>query len=711
VQKSLIPSPVRAHIMPPHRSSAPAAGKLAEAGATQRQIRGWRDLPVGFALGAAAALSILLVVAFFALVFQWNWLRGPAANLIGSTLHRQVTIGGDLHVRPWSWSPGATADDLTIANPRWAGTAPMARVSRLTLSVELPALLRGRLVLPLVSAGRPDIHLLRDGQGRANWNFSNSNTPASFKLPAIRRLVIDDGRLRIDDLQRKLVFSGTISSDEQATGAGRGVFRLDGQGALNAEPFEAHIVGGALLNVDPDRPYPFQARIRTGATHIAARGSLTHPFDLSRFTAQVRLSGENLGQLYQLTGLALPRTPPYDLTGNLAWVDKRVVLRGLGGRFGDSDLAGALSVDASSGRPVLTADLVSRRLKLADLFAVIGGGPMHAAGHTVSPEQVAVAAKLRAEHRILPDVDLQMGRLRAMDARVTYRAQSVESGRGPVRNLLMKVSLDHGLLRVDPLAATLRSGELTGSIRIDTRGATPSEAVDLKLSGARVEDLIDRGGVNPPLEGEFLARARLSGTGDSVRAAAASSNGALTLVIPHGEIRQSLAEFLGIDVANGAFLLLTKNERQAPVRCAVADFRAQNGVLTAQRIVLDTGVVLATGAGDVNLRDETLDLRLDGKPKKFRLLHIGGPITLKGRLSSPKVGVDLSKAAGQIGLAGLLGAVISPLALVLPFVDPGLAHNADCSSLLTEASRSGAPLAARPRPHSLERTVPVARAP
>ena len=91
-------------------------------------------------------------------------------------------------------------------------------------------------------------------------------------------------------------------------------------------------------------------------------------------------------------------------------------------------------------------------------------------------------------------------------------------------------------------------------------------------------------------------------------------------------------------------------------------------MLTAQRIVLDTGVVLALGGGRIDLRDETMDLTLDGKPKKFRLVRIDAPITVKGRLESPKFGVDVGKAAPQLIVGGLLATVVAPLAVILPFV-------------------------------------------
>ena len=56
-------------------------------------------------------------------------------------------------------------------------------------------------------------------------------------------------------------------------------------------------------------------------------------------------------------------------------------------------------------------------------------------GRPLSPTQKAQAAKLRAEHRILPDQPLRTDRFKVMDARVDYRAESVKAGKLPVRKL------------------------------------------------------------------------------------------------------------------------------------------------------------------------------------------------------------------------------------------------------------------------------------
>jgi len=271
----------------------------------------------------------------------------------------------------------------------------------------------------------------------------------------------------------------------------------------------------------------------------------------------------------------------------------------------------------------------------------------------------------------------------------------VDAGRLPVRALSLRLALDHGLLTIDPLMVNLPQGDLAGSIRLNARAKTPVTTIDLRLDNARLETMVKRVAGPPAIEGGLFARAKLTGAGDSVRAAAAHANGQVTVVVPHGEMRKAFAELLGINVADGVFLLVTRNHSDTPIRCGVADFRASDGVLTVQQMVLDTGPVLALGKGEVDLRDETLDLSLSGRPKKFRLAHIGAPILVKGSWESPKVGVDVAKAAPQAAIAVALGAFVAPLAAVLPFVGPGLAKNADCAALTSEAAQRGAPVSHR----------------
>jgi hypothetical protein len=211
--------------------------------------------------------------------------------------------------------------------------------------------------------------------------------------------------------------------------------------------------------------------------------------------------------------------------------------------------------------------------------------------------------------------------------------------------------------------------------------------MDMRLADARLESIFRVRG-QQPLTGALAGRAQLTGYGRSVRDVAANADGRVTLATPHGEVREAFAELTGINVTRGLGLLLAEDQSKIDIRCAVASFRMQNGIARVERMVIDTETMLIGGRGAVNMRDETLDLEIEGEPKEPRLVRVQAPITLEGRLRSPRVGVEAEDALDQ-GIAALLAAIAAPLATILPFIDPGLAEDVNCAALL--AGRRDAP--------------------
>lgn len=644
-------------------------------------------------LWSGGTLAVLGGAALALAVLDWNLLRGPIGSLASARTGREVAITGDLDVRLFSAAPSASVQGLRIGNPAWAGQGRMAEIPRLDVQIELWPLLRGKLTMRRLALERPAFDLIRDAKGRANWSLSRKSTAGGpLRLPPIRDFTIRDGRLKFTDAGRCLTLAATLNAAEQAGGSDRG-FTLTGQGAIKAAPFRLEVRGGPLLNLQPDKPYRFDADVRAGSTQILAKGAILKPFDFGQMEAQVSASGADLADLYDLTGVPFPNSPPYRLSAKLARQQKLWRASGIGGRIGDSDMAGELSVDASGARPFLKADLRSRSLDFDDLAALFGGAPSRRAGETASEGQKATGAQLAAQRRFLPDARLDLRRIRAIDADVTYRAAGIRDAMLPLRAGSVRVKLDKGLLTADPLRFDLPQGAIAGQVQLDGRKDTPVTSLDLRLSKARLEQLIPiRGGGAAPLTGGLVGRAKLSGAGASVREAAAHADGQVLVVVPSGEIRAAFAELLGVNVVKGLGLLLAKDQSKTDLRCAVAHFQARNGVLTANRIIFDTEPVLGVGEGRIDLRSEQLDLRISGRPKRPQLIRVMAPVTVQGPIVQPKIGVETSNVVAQGGIAAALGALVSPLAAVLPFVDLGEADDAACGALIAQAGRQGAPI-------------------
>ena len=478
---------------------------------------------------------------------------------------------------------------------------------------------------------------------------------------------------------------------------------MTGDGSLNAKPFQMNVTGGPLLNVKPNVPYPFDIAVSAGDTHVTAKGRVPHPFNLGELDAAITFSGRNLADLYYLTGITLPNTPPYSLAGQLTRINLVYSFNRFTGRVGGSDLEGDLKADMHNrGRPDVTARLTSRVLDFKDLGSLFGA----TGKNTPAKPQLALAKTPTVGPRkmLLPDAPLDVERIRSMDANVTYHAETIRAPGLPLRQVALGVQLDHGKLDLNPIDFTFPQGQLSGHATIDARNAVQRDAVDLRVRNISMQQFVpkDKSGGPPPIEGMLDARAQLNASGNSVHKAAASSDGRVVAVIPGGVIRQAFAELLGVDASKGLIQLLSKDQHQTDIRCAIADFRVHNGDFQVNQITLDTGVVLLNGTGDINLTNETLNLSLKGKPKQFRLVRLNAPINISGPLTSPKIGVNPTGAAVQTGAAVVLAAAINPALLILPFIDLGSNKNANCAAMLQDARSAGASVKAHgvPPPHA-----------
>jgi uncharacterized protein involved in outer membrane biogenesis len=655
-------------------------------------------------------LAFVLLLALFLAFFDWNLLRPTLARAITAHTGRPAHIDGDLKVHVWSWNPSVEVNGLRLMNPSWVDRELMFGAKRITVVLSLGRLLRGQIVLPRVDLLEPSINLERDSKGRASWELGtkegtpNHNTQPA-KLPTVRSLTIEEGKLHVVDRIRKLSFSGSLVAAQKEGTQNDSAFKIRASGSLNAKPFKLDANGGPLLDIEPHEPYSFSAHVTAADINLETHVTALKPFDLGALDVQFVVSGDDLADVYYLTGLALPNTPKYRLAATVHRDGTQFTIDDLKGRLGTSDLSGEMQVQTAGERPKLTAKLSSATLNMADFAKVLGqrapkpnslsatrGSTKSTAGSEAGKADQATAAgeatatgEATAQARLLPDADLQVSRVRGMDADVTYKAASVLVPKVPMKVMSLHLVLDDGLLRIDPLSFVLDQGKFRGTVQIDARDAVPVSDIDMRIDGIDLGQFKSATMKKAPLEGTMLGRLKFHGSGSSVHKFASSSDGAVSVVIPHGRISDVIAELTGINVVRGLGLLLAKGQAETDIRCGIIDFKDQQGKLKTTTVYVDTTNVLVTGRGDIDLTSENLNLALQGDPKKMRMLRLRSPITLHGTLLHPAVGVKVDKLAEQAGAATALGILLTPVAAALAFIDPGLAKDKDCSTVLEQA--------------------------
>ncbi len=648
--------------------------------------------------------GLLVIVLVVLAAFDWNSLKHPLERIASAKTGRTVSIAGKLDVHLWSWTPTVTVNELTLGNPPWESSRPMATVNRLEIHVKLLPLLKGDLILPRVALYSPDVYLHQDKEGRANWTFENkapTNAPASkpSKLPAVRDLLIQDGKLTFIDEMRRLKVKGSIQAHEQKSQSDPTPFRIQGTGTINQQPFEMRIAGGPLMNLDPEHAYPFDLHIVAGNLKADAKGRALKPFDLGKLDFEVDLSGKDLAEGFYLTQLALPNTAPFTLHAHIARNDKKVAVSEIAGTVGDSDLHGKLDIDASRKRPFMSGDLVSKQLRMKDLAASLGGRQPKGADSLDAKAQAQETNKKEPPKkapppdpnaRLFPDAHLQVDRVRAMDADVRFRATSIDAGSVPFKAVAFRVKIDQGVMNLDPFAFEMPQGRLSGGAKIDARKDIPAVHIDVRIKDIELEQLKGKKpGASAPLVGVMQARAVIDGSGDSVHQVLADGNGRFTLILPDGQITSAFAELTGINVSKGLGLLLTKGDEKVAIRCGVAQFKIDDGVMNAENITFDTQDVLIKGSGNINLGPEELHLEIKGEPKKIRFTRLRTPIEVRGHLADPSFGVNVPSTIKQGAVATALGALMTPVAAIIAFVDPGLAKDQNCAAMIAEADSKG----------------------
>jgi AsmA family protein len=656
-------------------------------------------------------LAVLIIVAALLLgliMLPSSVWKRLIVHEVSSTLGRQAAIDGDVQVHLLTWNPQLVVEGFELANADWAPNKPMLKIGRIDITVSLAALLKLQLVFPRIEIDAPDIDLQRDGASRANWDFSSPGARKSQQpgasppahIPVIKQLILQQGTLAASDALRKLKFNGQISVAEKQNVADESALRMRGNGILNGKPFDLRLDGGPLINTDASKPYDFDISVTAADIKLTAQTRIQHPFDLAAVTSKLHITGQDLADVYYLTGLALPNTPPYDLAGTAVRDGMKFSIDDFHGRLGGSDINGKLAIDTAPERPKLTATLNSQVLNLADLAAPLGTQ----ATTEKKSATLAVAPKTSKTKNapaspapdnkpadnnglLLPDADLQVARVRGMDADMTFDAASVTTPKLPLKKVHFHLVLDDAKITISPLAFTLPEGTLSGSVSLNARPAVPVTDIDMQLQNLDLTQFKPQSSNTPPLAGELVGRIKLHGEGSSVHKAAADASGDMTFVVPQGQMRSAFAELTGINVATGLGLLLAKKDADTEIRCAVANFRADNGDLKATTLLVDTTQVLITGGGDLNLGTEALDMSLRGQPKKIRLVRLRSPIKIHGSLSHPQIGLQTANVVGQAGGAIALGTLLTPVAALLAFVDPGLAKDANCAGLIGQVEQ------------------------
>jgi uncharacterized protein involved in outer membrane biogenesis len=587
---------------------------------------------------AIPVVLVLLVAAGALVLVLIDW-RPLAERAASAAMGRPVQIGSlDIDL---GLLTTISVESLQIADQPPNDQRNLLAVDTLDISFKPLSLLAGPAEIPEVTIEGVESHLTRDAEGRGNWMLAPQAETAGelaapedrAEFPRLGQLTLRDASFVFEDAVSGLDLDGRIDELSASSNESDGV-RLALEGALDDRQLTADFSGGSFSALQGGQePYPVDLRVSFGDATAQVEGSLLEPVALRGVDLRVQAAGPSVAALFPLIPAALPATPPFQVNGTLRLQEGIWELSDLEGKVGDSDIDGKASFDPGGERPMVTAELHSRRLDLDDLAGLIGEQPDP--NETASSEQREDAAE---DSGLFPHTPLPAEQLRLSDVDLNYVGESISTALLPLESVDLRLTIKDGRLLAALRSVAIADGKISGEVAVNARDEIPSADADLEIEQLDVKAFFVGTELEPTMSGRFGGELYLLGTGKSLAGILASVEGDGRLTIRDASISGLVVEAIGLDVMEALSVALGEDAR-LPLRCGVLDYSAERGVVAIDRAVVDTSDSVLVANGEMNLGAESLAMRIEARAKDFSLLDISAPVSVSGPLLEPDIGI------------------------------------------------------------------------
>lgn len=627
-------------------------------------------------------LGTIFAVWLILFVTKGRFLKHPFESVVGRLTSRQVTVGGDFQLYFAPLRIKFYAEKLSLSNPAWATRPHLFTADRIDSRIAPLSLLFGKRRFHSLDLTNGAVDLEWDAaHSRNTWTFSEGKGSGKpLDLPRIDRATVAGTRVRYFDPRMRLLADldvDTIRSTQARIGDAVG---LTGKGRIRDTPFTlvARLLSPDATVARGRNELVMTARAAGNVVDVA--GTLPSIADIENVPLRTRARGANLSTLLGIIGVALPNTRDYRLTAQLVKAGDEYRFTRLRGTFGDSDVAGRLTI-TNAARLHLDAQMATRTLDIVDAAPFIGYNP------DIVAEKGAVAAAAAtgaAPARVMPDAALPVETMQRFDADLKWTIATVRSRNLPISDVDLTLDLDRGRLALSPLTMAMARGNVASDVVFDTRQRPSAVSYDIRLAPTPLGRLLAGYGVaEAGTSGTVRGRIQLAGRGDTIHDSLATSRGRIAFVLPAGTFWTRNVQLSELDL--GTFVQkMFQGKLKEPVRinCGVIGFTVRGGVAATDPILIDTRQNVITGRGGFSFATEAVDLAFRADSKKFSLFSGQSPVGITGYFAAPSLDVVSPQLVARAGAGLGLAVVATPIAGLLAFIDPGDAKAAQCGPVL-----------------------------
>jgi len=614
----------------------------------------------------AGLLLIAVVLALVPITVDLSEYKGAVESAASLALGRSVKVDDKIIIAT-SLQPFFSLEGLRIGNPEGFQAGDFLQMKNARIGVRVLPLLSGKIHVTEIKVSGLSVLLVENEKGAVNWTFSTSDSPTPKAPPestspaqesklelqsdslVVADLVLEDISVdyRNPGLKEPLQFK--IEECKGAMAPGK-PFTLALKGVLVEEPYNTTVVIGSLKELLEEN----RSRMEIKTDIAKTRFEFTGTVDLAQVNRSLKLkasvAGDRLDSLNDLLHLDLPPLKSYRAGAQLTLQKKRADLSDFMVQVGKSKLSGKMTVDNSGTVLKSNIELSSPLIQLDD-FDVAGWSPE--AGRSEKPvsekeqkkDSTAAAskdAKALSDEKVAELLSPEL--LAKYDVKMNVKVAKVLSGSDELGSGSLTATMKEGRFSIDPVKLNVPGGSLTfaASLKPDIKSPEASvravmEKFDFGIIVRRAKPEADMGGLIN-LAVDLKSRA---GSFDQLMA---NGNGYVDF---SGRLENLKAGIIDLWAVNLIAAVVSNDEKDpSEINCVVGRWTMQDGLLKPDIFLIDTSKIRICGQGQVDFKNEHIDLRMAPTAKKAEYFSLATPIEVKGTFTDFGVGIQ---AGGLIG--------------------------------------------------------------
>lgn len=579
---------------------------------------------IGAIISILVLLAILTVISLATFVNP-NRFKPMIAGQVMKYTGRQLTIEGDLS---WSFFPclGVKTGHLVLSNPPGFEQKIFAEIQHATIGVKLFPLLQRRIELNGVMLDGLKLNLIKDANGKNNWQFqpvSTTTAPAltdrshdNLMKPLSLGLVvsnIDISNAEINWIDQQKKQSASIEK-----------FNLQAKNINLSKPF----------SINSDFNFINQKPILSG--HVKLMSNIVLNVEEQIFSFHnVSLNSQIQQGMKKIN---------WQMKGDLIADLKQQTLQWthFSEQLGPMSLIGQVRVIDLMKNPNATGHIEIQPFDLKELLQDFNYD----------------VTNIQALNNVQGYIDFT-GSAHTMDVQGKFTVGTAVVKQVKLNHAVIPLHYQIGILELSPITADFYQGSLRSDTKINLTGAVPQIATQSKLSNVRIESLLqDLGGNKQKLKiaGVGNIELQLTTMGTNSDAMLKNLNGTGNINCNQG-ILQGLDIGYLIDSAYAMLkqkVLTTPDTKQTTFNSLTGNMVFRDGVMLNDNLVLTSPRFQTNGKGTIDLVNQKMDYHLQTLVNQSDLNQANDlknlyglpiPINITGNLMDPAIRLDTAVLA------------------------------------------------------------------